>query len=59
MQEGSDADTMIAEGGSTLCNLPDDRVASLNARQCLLEVLVASLNTKSQVRTSLCKSEFE
>jgi hypothetical protein len=51
LQEGPDADAMTMDSGSTLCNRLDAKVASPNALQCLLEVLVACLDARSQVRT--------
>jgi len=42
LQEGPEADAMTANNGSTLCNRLDARVASPDALQWLLKVLVAS-----------------
>jgi hypothetical protein len=49
--KGPDANALTADAGSTLCNRPDARVASPNALQCLLEVLVAGPDARDQVRT--------
>jgi len=42
---------LTANDRSSLCNRSDARVASPNALQCSLEVLVAGPNTRDQVRT--------
>jgi len=44
LQESPDVDAMTVDSGSTLCNRPDARVASPDALQCLLEVLIATPN---------------
>jgi hypothetical protein len=41
LQEGLDANAMIVDSGSTLCNRSDAKVASPDALKWLLEVLVA------------------
>jgi hypothetical protein len=51
LHEGPNADAVIGDSGSTLYNRPDTRVASRDALQRLLEVLVAGLNARSHVRT--------
>jgi len=50
-QEGSDVDVMTADGGSTLYNRPDARVASSDALQWFHKVLVVGPDARSQVRT--------
>jgi hypothetical protein len=51
LQEGPDPNALTANDRSSLCNRSDARVASPNALQCSLEVLVAGPNTRDQVRT--------
>jgi hypothetical protein len=51
LHEGPDTNILTADAGSILCNHPNGKVASPNALQSLLEVLVVDPDARSQVRT--------